>query len=66
MPRGPEFKLGPQNKQALLISLPNLPSITEVSQPELRLAGLRINPKMRAASRVNFSDGLKFAGSEQR
>ncbi|WMW80707.1 alpha/beta fold hydrolase [Undibacterium cyanobacteriorum] len=59
-PRGPEFKLGPQNKQALLISLPNLPSISEVSQPELRLAGLRINPKMRAASRVNFSDGLSL------
>jgi dipeptidyl aminopeptidase/acylaminoacyl peptidase len=59
-PRGPEFKLGPQNKTALLISLPNLPSIAEVSQPELRLAGLRINPKMRAASRVNFSDGLSL------
>ena len=59
-PRGPEFKLGPQNKTALLISLPNLPSIAEVSQPELRLAGLRLNPKMRAASRVNFSDGLSL------
>lgn len=57
-PRGPQFKLGPQRKTALLISLPGLPGIAEVAQPELKLAGLRINPRTRAASRFDFADGL--------
>ena len=57
-PRGPQFKLGPQRKIALLINLPGLPSIDEVAQPELKLAGLRINPRTRAASRFDFSSGL--------
>ena len=57
-PRGPQFKLGPQRKIALLINLPGLPSIDEVAQPELKLAGLRINPRTRAASRFEFSNGL--------
>ena len=59
-PRGPLFKLGPQRKTALLISLPGLPSIAEVAQPELKLAGLRINPRTRAASRFDFSNGLSL------
>jgi dipeptidyl aminopeptidase/acylaminoacyl peptidase len=57
-PRGPQLKIGPQRKLALLINLPGLPSIAEVAQPELRLAGLRFNPRTRAASRFDFSDGL--------
>ncbi|MBY0572068.1 MAG: prolyl oligopeptidase family serine peptidase [Undibacterium sp.] len=57
-PRGPEFRLGPLNKTGLLISVPRLPSIAEVTQDELKLAGLRIDAKHRAASRTSFSDGL--------
>ncbi|MDO8179599.1 MAG: prolyl oligopeptidase family serine peptidase [Undibacterium sp.] len=59
-PRGPQFKLGPRRKTALLISVPGLPSIAEVAQPELRLAGLRIHPRTRAASRFDFSNGLSL------
>ena len=40
-PRGPEFSLGPRNRTALLLNVPRLPSISELSQPELKLAGLR-------------------------
>ncbi|MBX9869667.1 MAG: DUF2730 domain-containing protein, partial [Burkholderiaceae bacterium] len=46
-PRGPEFRLGPQNKTGLLVSIPSLPSIAEVAQPELKLAGLRVHPRLR-------------------
>lgn len=63
-PRGPEFRLGPLNKTGLLLSLPKLPSIAEVAQPELKLAGLRIHPSMRAASRNGFSDGLSLLDIE--
>ncbi|MFZ6861988.1 prolyl oligopeptidase family serine peptidase [Undibacterium sp. Ji67W] len=59
-PRGPIFKLGPQRKTALLMSLPGLPGIAEVAQPELRLAGLRINPRTRAASQFEFGKGLSI------
>ncbi|WP_230418792.1 alpha/beta hydrolase family protein [Undibacterium griseum] len=59
-PRGPQFKLGPQKKNALLISLPGLPGIAEVAQPELKLAGLRINPRTRAASQFDFGTGLSL------
>jgi len=59
-PRGPHFKLGPQRKTALLMSLPGLPGIAEVAQPELRLAGLRINPRTRAASQFEFGNGLSI------
>ncbi|WP_188568840.1 alpha/beta hydrolase family protein [Undibacterium terreum] len=57
-PRAPQFRLGPQRKQALLISLPGLPGIAEVAQPELKLAGLRINPRVRASSHFDFGNGL--------
>lgn len=59
-PRGPEFRLGPLNKTGLLMSIPALPSIAEVAQPELKLAGLRVHPRLRAASRSSFSDGLSL------
>ncbi|MFZ6757661.1 S9 family peptidase [Undibacterium sp. Ji50W] len=59
-PRGPVFRLGPQRKTALLLTLPGLPSIADVSQPELKLAGLRINPRTRAASNFDFGNGMSL------
>ncbi|MDE2428696.1 MAG: prolyl oligopeptidase family serine peptidase [Burkholderiales bacterium] len=59
-PRGPLLKLGTQRKHALLINLPGLPGIAEVAQPELKLAGLRINPRTRAASRFEFGNSLSL------
>jgi dipeptidyl aminopeptidase/acylaminoacyl peptidase len=57
-PRGPEFKLGPKNRTALLLDVPPLPSIKEISTPEFKLAGLRVREKMRAETRFNFYDGI--------
>lgn len=59
-PRAPLFRLGPLRKVALLVSQPGLPGIAEVAQPELKLAGLRINPRTRAASHFDFGDGLSL------
>ena len=59
-PRPPAFYLGPRRDFALLVDRPGLPGIAEVAQPELKLAGLRINARMRAASRVEFGRDLSI------
>lgn len=59
-PRTPQQSLSPQQNIVLQISRPGLPSIADVAQPELRLAGLRLNPKMRAYSQFNFGNGLSL------
>lgn len=56
----PGVSLSPDNQWMLLLSLPSLPSIEEVAQPELRIAGIRINPRTNGSSRSNSYDGLKL------
>jgi len=43
-PRNPGLMISPDSKFALVVEIPSLPSIKELAQPELKLAGLRINP----------------------
>jgi dipeptidyl aminopeptidase/acylaminoacyl peptidase len=59
-PRGPEVWMGPENRHALIMQVPNLPSISEVAQGELKLAGLRVHPKLRAAMRISFNRNLSL------
>ncbi|MFZ6751355.1 prolyl oligopeptidase family serine peptidase [Undibacterium sp. Ren11W] len=59
-PRGPMLQLGPLRKSALLLSMPGLPGIADVAQPELKLAGLRLNGKTRAASRFEFANDMSL------
>jgi len=47
----PGASLSPSGNWMLLMEKPNLPSIEEVAQPELRLAGIRINPRTNGSSR---------------
>ena len=51
VPPTPTARLSRDHSKLLLLEQPSLPSIAEVSQPELRLAGMRINPKTNGASR---------------
>ena len=44
-PRAPALSLSPKRDLVAMISTPALPTIVEVAQPELKLAGLRINPR---------------------
>jgi dipeptidyl aminopeptidase/acylaminoacyl peptidase len=57
-PRAPQLHLSPKRNLAALIQTPALPGIREVAQPELKLAGLRINPKSHAASRFSFGQDI--------
>lgn len=54
----PHVSVSPNNDWILIMSRPNLPSIKEVSQPELRLAGLRINPRTNGRSRASYYTDL--------
>ncbi|KPN21106.1 aminoacyl peptidase [Xanthomonas sp. Mitacek01] len=53
-PRPPRLLLSPQRDLAAFLQTPALPSIAEVSQPELKLGGIRINPRTWSASRASY------------
>lgn len=65
-PLTPSVSVSPDQQWMLLMQQPGLPPIEEVAAPELRLAGLRINPRTNGPSRAayymsltlkNMSDG---------
>ncbi len=57
-PATPGVSFSPDRKWMLLLEQPGYPSIEEVAQPELRLAGIRINPRTNGPSRNGFTTGL--------
>ncbi|WP_425529467.1 S9 family peptidase [Stenotrophomonas nitritireducens] len=57
-PRAPSLRLSPRRDLAAMLQTPPLPSIAQVAQPELKLAGLRINPKTFSDSRFSFGSKL--------
>lgn len=56
----PIVTTSPDNQWLLIMHRPDLPSIEELAQPELRLAGLRINPRTNGPSRQQTLSGLFF------
>ena len=56
----PTVRLSPDRKWLLVMERPALPPISEVGAPELRLAGIRINPRTYAGSRDAFMTGLRL------
>lgn len=59
-PPTPLVSLSPDRKWLLLVQPEGLPPITEVAAPELRLAGLRINPRTSGPSRAPSYRGLEL------
>ena len=59
-PPAPGVSLGPDGQTLLIMTRPGAPSIAEVSAPELRLAGLRINPRNNGPSRGSTMIRLAF------
>jgi len=59
-PFTPRISISPDNEWMLLLQYPGYPSIDEVSQPELRLAGLRINPRTNGPSRGWYLTEMKL------
>jgi dipeptidyl aminopeptidase/acylaminoacyl peptidase len=53
-PPTPFVSLSPNREWLLLMELPNLPPLSELAQPELRLAGLRLNPRTNGPSRAPY------------
>ena len=59
-PLTPAVRLSPDGKYLLLLAQQGYPSIAELAQPELRLAGLRINPAIHGGSRVSGYTGIEL------
>jgi dipeptidyl aminopeptidase/acylaminoacyl peptidase len=57
-PAKPTILISPDKSLLVLLERPGLPSIAEVSEPEYRLAGLRLNPRNSGPSRQNPSRGI--------
>ncbi|MCU0458346.1 MAG: prolyl oligopeptidase family serine peptidase [Bacteroidales bacterium] len=65
-PQTPSVLLSPDNQTMLLLHRPGLPSIADLSQPELRLAGIRFDPATNGPSRgqsVNRISAMKTDGT---
>jgi hypothetical protein len=59
-PNTPSVSLSPDKQTLLLIEEPNLPGIEEVAEEELRIGGLRINPRTNGSSRSRSYNGLSL------
>lgn len=59
-PTTPAVQLSPDKTLMAMLDRSDYPGIEELSRPELRIAGLRINPENFGPSRNIFSVGLKF------
>ena len=68
-PATPWTSVSPDESTILLMHRPNLPSIAELAEEELRLAGNRIKPATNGPSRGWSANGLSLVsiadGSEQ-
>jgi dipeptidyl aminopeptidase/acylaminoacyl peptidase len=59
-PSSPQVSFSPDRRMIALLTRPELPGIEEVSRPELRLAGLRIDPNNFGPSRSAYYNGLSI------
>ncbi|NNE02781.1 MAG: S9 family peptidase, partial [Eudoraea sp.] len=66
-PLAPSVRITDDGAYMLLLYRDAYKSIRELSEPELRLAGLRINPKTNIGSRTNYYNNIqiKTPGSEE-
>lgn len=68
-PQTPSVLLSPDNKTMLLLNRQELPSIADLSQPEMRLAGIRFDPSTNGPSRgqgVNRISAMNTDGTALR
>ncbi len=59
-PATPGVSLAPDKSTLLLMEQPGLAGIAELAEPELKLAGLRLNPRNFGPSRTRSYNGLRF------
>src|SRR5687768_14091028 len=63
-PETPDVSLSPDRRWMLLMGKPGSPPISELAEPELRLAGLRINPRTSGPSRAGHYTDLTLISIE--
>lgn len=61
----PGVIVGPDHEWLLLLERDALPGIVEVAAPELRLAGVRIDPTVSGRSRASYLTGLRLRAIPQ-
>lgn len=59
-PATPRVSISPNGQWMLMMDVQDMPAIADLSQPELRLAGLRINPRTNGPSRVSYATTLRL------
>ncbi|MCZ6698376.1 MAG: prolyl oligopeptidase family serine peptidase, partial [Planctomycetota bacterium] len=59
-PPTPSVRVDPNKRWMVLLERPNLPPLAELSQPELRVAGLRLNPRTNGPSRRSHNTNIIF------
>ncbi len=64
-PPTPSLLRDPNNQWMLILERPNLIPIEELAQPELRLAGMRINPRTHSPTRISYYTAMKLLNIEQ-
>lgn len=63
-PTTPTLSMSPDEKYLLLMDQQSLPSIAELAEPELRLAGIRLNPRIMGPSRARHYTALRIKALE--
>lgn len=66
VPLAPAIRLDNKNENMLFYSRDRYRSIEQLSQPELRLAGLRINPVTNIGSRTTFYNNLELGSTKNK
>lgn len=56
----PNISIDDKGEWMLFFEMSSYPSVEELARPELRIAGMRINPNNYASSRMNFINNLYF------
>jgi len=59
-PVSPGIRISSDGEWMLLLEMSGLPTINELSKPEFRLAGLRIDPVSNGPSRATYFKGIKL------
>lgn len=59
-PSAPQVSISPDNGMMAILERQARPTIEDLAQPELRLGGLRINPRTFGPSRTSYTTGISF------
>ncbi len=63
-PLTPFVSESPDHRVLLLMERASLPPLSELAEPELRIAGLRVNPRNNGPSRTRTTNGLRLVTVE--